>query len=139
MALPYGRAIYSDLAAGEPALQVPPEIRRRSRVTVLAEDALDLPSISTGSVSSIVTDPPWGEYDRLHVDFDTFARQMMTSFDRVLDPRRGRMVLLLSRRAAEVTHGLWPFANLKLVQTHLLLVNGHPASAQIGGRLPCVG
>jgi hypothetical protein len=139
MALPYGRATYSDLAVGEPYLQVPPEIRRRSRVTVLAEDALELPSISTGSVSSIVTDPPWGEYDRLDVDCATFARRMMASFDRVLEPRRGRLVLLLSRRAAEVTHGLWPSANLTLVQSHQLLVNGHPASAQIGGRLPRVG
>jgi tRNA G10 N-methylase Trm11 len=134
-AVPYGWATYSDLAAGEPRLQVPSEIRRRSRVTVLAEDALELPSISTGSVSSIVTDPPWGEYDRLDVDCATFARRMMASFDRVLEPRRGGLVLLLSRRAAEVTHGLWPSANLKLVQSHQLLVNGHPASAQIGGRL----
>ncbi|GAB2677588.1 TRM11 family methyltransferase [Kribbella swartbergensis] len=139
MALPYGRATYSDLAVGEPHLQVPPEIRRRSRVTVLAEDALELPSISTGSVSSIVTDPPWGEYDGLDVDFATFARRMMASFDRVLDPQRGRLVLLLSRRAAEVTHALWPSANLTLVQSHQLLVNGHPASAQIGRRLPRAG
>ncbi|TCO40939.1 putative RNA methylase family UPF0020 [Kribbella antiqua] len=139
MALPYGRATYSDLAAGAPYLQVPSAIRRRARVTVLAEDALELPSISSGSVSSIVTDPPWGEYDRLDVDFAAFARRMMASFDRVLQPRRGRLVLLLSRRAAEVTRGLWPSANLRLVQSHQLLVNGHSASAQIGGRLPRVG
>jgi hypothetical protein len=139
MALPYGRAIYSDLAVGGPDLPVPPEIRRSSRVDVLAEDALELPSISTGSVSSIVTDPPWGEYDEQDVDFATLARRMMASFDRVLDPRRGRLVLLLSRRAGEIAQGLWPSANLKLVQSHQLLVNGHPASAQIGGRLPRVG
>jgi hypothetical protein len=131
MALPY--------ATGKPYPQVPPEIRRASRVTVLTEDALELPSIPTGSVSSIVTDPPWGEYDELEVDFAAFAQRMMASFDRVLDPRRGRLVLLLSRRAAEVMHGLWPTANLKLVQSHQLLVNGHPASAQIGGRLPRLG
>jgi hypothetical protein len=135
MALPYGRATYSDLAIGKPYLQVPPEIRRRSRITVLTEDALELPSISTGSVSSIVTDPPWGEYDGQNGDFATFANRMMASFDRVLDPHHGRLVLLLSRRAAELTHALWPPAHLHLMRSHHLLVNGHPATAQIGGRL----
>jgi tRNA G10 N-methylase Trm11 len=132
MVLPYKRATFSDLAVGKPHLRVPSEIRRR--VTVLSEDALELPSISTGSVSSIVTDPPWGDHHRLEVDFSTFARRMLTSFDRVLDPRHGRLVLLLSRRAAEVTHGLWPAANLRVLRSYRLLVNGHPATAQIGGR-----
>ncbi|WBQ02593.1 hypothetical protein [Kribbella sp. CA-293567] len=134
IALPFARAIYSDLDVGEPNLQVPPEIRRDKRVKVLAEDALVLPSVPTGSVSSIVTDPPWGEYDELDTDFATFAERMLAGFDRVLDPRRGRVVLLLSRRAAAVTAGLWPGANLRLTRSHDLLVNGHPASAQIGGR-----
>ncbi|TDO49834.1 putative RNA methylase family UPF0020 [Kribbella sp. VKM Ac-2527] len=130
MSLPYDRVIFSDLA-GQP---VPTEIRRGRRVSVLAEDALELPSVRTGSVTSVVTDPPWGEYDELGTDFATFAAQMMTGMDRVLDPRRGRLVLLLSRRAAYVTERLWQPANLKLRQSHQLLVNGHPATAQIGGR-----
>ena len=129
IALPYRRATYSDLAAGK----VPPELRRSSRVAVFTDDALELPSIPSGSVSSIVTDPPWGEYDK-GLDFATFAQQMMASFDRALDPHRGRLVLLLSRRAAEVTHGLWASANLQLTRCHDLLVNGHPATAQVGGR-----
>lgn len=129
IALPYVRATYSDVAAGK----VPPELRRAGRVDVFTDDALRLPSIPSGSVSSIVTDPPWGEYDT-GLDFATFAHQMMTSFDRALDPHRGRLVILLSRRAAEVTRGLWPSANLHLTRSHELLVNGHPATAQVGGR-----
>ncbi|ADB31946.1 putative RNA methylase [Kribbella flavida DSM 17836] len=134
MASAYRRLIYSDLAAGEPQVQILPELRRGKRVTLLTEDALELPSVPTGSVSAIVTDPPWGEYDELDVDLSTFARQMMQSFDRVLDPERGRLVLLVSRRVADVTARLWKTAGLELAQSHELLVNGHPASAQVGAR-----
>lgn len=130
IALPCRRATYSDVAVGK----VPAELRRSGRVDVFTDDALELPSIPSGSVSAIVTDPPWGEYDK-DLDFGTFAQRMMTSFDRALDPRRGRLVLLLSRQAAAVTHGLWASANLQLTRSHDVLVNGHPATAQVGGRV----
>lgn len=126
MALPYDRVICSDL--------VRPEIPRGKRVTVLAEDALELPSVPTGSVSAVVTDPPWGEYDELDADFDTFARGLLASLDRVLDPRHGRLVMLLSRRTATVAARHWKAAGLELWHSYDLLVNGHPATAHVGGR-----
>lgn len=60
----------------------------------------------------------------------------MRSFDRVLDRRRGRLVLLVSRREAGVVSELWQPAGLLVEQSHEILVNGHPATVLVGGRFP---
>lgn len=133
LALPLRRAIYSDLnRRDQPEGQLRPLVR--SPLTqVLDEDALELPSVDDGSVSAIVTDPPWGEYERLDRPYPEFARAMLASFDRVLDPH-GRLVLLLGRRIADDVADVWDASPLQLNGGHDILVNGHPAAVMIGGR-----
>ncbi len=132
-AWPCRRLIYSDLAATEQ----PPRlagVRGPGKVQVLAEDARRLPGVEDGSVSAIVTDPPWGEHEQLDVPYAEFAADLLTAFDRVLDRRRGRLVLLVARRTAPVVEAAWRAVPLALGAALPVLVNGHPATVLIGGR-----
>jgi hypothetical protein len=134
-AWPNRRLIYSDLAA----VGLPPQlagVRGSGKVQVLAEDARRLTGVADGSVSAIVTDPPWGEHEELDVPYAEFAATLLASFDRVLDRRRGRLVLLVARRTAPVVEAAWRAGPLALSSTLPILVNGHPATVLIGGRPP---
>lgn len=131
---PFRKAIYSDINLPELRPQLSPQIVKRRNVDILAEDALALPSVPDGSVSCIVTDPPWGEYESLDRPYEEFVASMLKSFDRVLD-QNGRLVLLLSRRSARDVASVWKTADLRVTDSHDILVNGHPATVLVGGRL----
>lgn len=130
-ALAAKRIVYSDLAP-------PPGLRRTwtndPRVHVLSDDATELPSVPTGSVTAIVTDPAWGDHEPFDQPYDRFAGQMSASFDRVLHPRSGRLVLLTSRTTEPILGDALRRASLGIRQTHRILVNGHPASVLIARR-----
>lgn len=129
-------ATYSDTRLSVLRSQLLPRLVDSRKVRVLDEDALTLTSVPEGSVSAIVTDPPWGEHEDLGMPYIEFADTMMRSFDRVLDRRRGRLVLLVSRREAGFVSELWQPAGLLVEQSHETLVNGHPATVLVGGRVP---
>lgn len=92
------------------------------------DDGTSMASVAAGEVSTIVTDPPWGEYDAEIGDYAQFTRSIAAECSRVLNPRWGRLVLLVGRRRAGkmleslAEHG---FAS---EPTTGILVNGHPAS-----------
>ena len=98
------------------------------RVHVLTEDATELPSIPTGSVTAIVTDPPWGEHEIPADSYKHFATRTFASFHRVLDPHRGRLVLVTSRRTEPLFREALGGTKVEVGDTHRILVNGHPAS-----------
>lgn len=98
-------------------------------VEYLREDALELPSVPTGSVDAIVSDPPWGEHEDLGADDDRFYVAMAGSFARLLDPQQGRLVLLVARRLEETVSGALSRCGFSITGRVPLLVNGHPASA----------
>lgn len=130
-----GRQVwYADLNLAEHRDQLPRELIGDKRVRLLAEDALALPGVADGSVDVIVTDPPWGEHGDLGRPYDDFARAVGRSFARVLHPERGRYVLLVNRRNAEVMEGGLAEAGLPATDTYEVLVNGHPATVLIGIR-----
>ncbi|MGH4015688.1 MAG: hypothetical protein ACRDSL_17545 [Pseudonocardiaceae bacterium] len=131
---PVRSVTYSDVRLAELRTQLPPRLVQSRKVRLLDEDAAELPSVPTGSITSVVTDPPWGEHETLAVLYETFARRMLAGLDRVLDPRAGRLVLLLSRWAAEPVAALWERADLRIDAAHNILVNGHPATVLVGGR-----
>lgn len=116
--------VYSDL---EP----PPGLRRTwnndARIRVLSEDATELPSIPNGSVTAIVTDPPWGEHQPIDRSHD-FTERVCASFQRVLDSQSGRLVVLTSRRTEPIFSNALAQASLPVHRIHQILVNGHPAS-----------
>lgn len=118
---PAASIICSDLE-GEPDL-------RGTGVRYRTEDALRLASIDDGSVDVIVTDPPWGEHDGPDAVATDFYDDMAASFARVLNPRGGRLVLLMARRRADEVAESLKRHGLALTGAVPLLVNGHPATA----------
>lgn len=129
---PHQATIYSDIRLSEFRDQFP--TLRGPGSKILDEDALLLPSLATGSVSAIATDPPWGEYEELTIPYPEFIGHMLASFDRVLDRDRGRLVLLLARRDADLVASLWQSHHLHVAHGYEILVNGHPATVLVGGR-----
>jgi hypothetical protein len=134
--LPVKQVWYSDLNLTEHRRGLPRELTDGKRVRLLTEDALELPSVADGSIDVIVTDPPWGEHEDLEHPFDDFARAIGRSFARVLNPTRGRYVLLINRRNAATMRAGLTDAGLAPHDDHEILVNGHPATVLIGARTP---
>lgn len=97
-------------------------------IEFLREDALELPSVKSGSVSAVVTDPPWGEFESFAGSAQEFYAAMATSLHRVLDPETGRLVLLVSRRTEQIVAGELLRAGFATPRLIPMLVNGHPAT-----------
>ncbi len=132
---PVGQVWYSDLDLERHRKVFPRQLTANKRmVRLLAEDALTLPSIGDGSVDVIVTDPPWGEFETMDMPFEEFARAVGRSFARVLHPARGRFVVLVNRRNAQILRDALRAAGLPPNAAHEILVNGHPATVLVGGR-----
>jgi len=73
---------------------------RMRRIFIREGDALTLPErFEPGFVTRIVTDPPWGFYERLEMPHEPFYARMLAAFDRVLAPG-GRVVLLTAQKGA---------------------------------------
>jgi hypothetical protein len=129
LSTPARSVIYNDLELPKFKADFPPALMRNRKVVLLAEDALELPSIKTGSVDVVVTDPPWGEHDQELGDYGEFAGQMAASLARVLDPKSGRALVLVNRRNEESLVKALVASGLEIYDTTQILVNGHPATA----------
>lgn len=119
--------IYNDVELDSYRQSFPPTTDRVVRF--LGEDALRLPSVESGVVDVIVTDPPWGEFDGSMPDPREFFGQMADTFTRVLKPNLNRVVVLVNRRNEEVLSDALVASSMKITDSFRLLVNGHPASA----------
>ena len=92
------------------------------------EDGTAMTSVRSADVSAIVTDPPWGEYDESVGNYAQFTRSMAAEFSRMLNPRAGRLVLLVSRRHAERLRESLAGSGFSCEPPIGILVNGHPAA-----------
>jgi predicted RNA methylase len=92
------------------------------------DDGTAMTSVRSAEVSAIVTDPPWGEHDESIGDYAQFTRSMAAEFSRVLNPRGGRLVLLISRRHAERLEESLAESGFTCEPAIGILVSGHPAS-----------
>ena len=131
---PHRRLIYNDLDLDGHRAALPRSILRGRAVTLLAEDALSLPSLPDGSVDVVLADPPWGEHADLGMDLDAFADRVLASCGRVLHPRHGRAVILTARRGAAAYAQACEGRGLQVGEQIGILVNGHPAEVLIAGR-----
>lgn len=68
----------------------------QQKIIVEKHDALNLDNLEINSINKIITDPPWGLFEKPQEDMVDFYRKMLTEFDRVLEPN-GTMVVLLGR------------------------------------------
>ena len=93
-------------------------------ITIRQADATRLDGIDEHSVDVVVTDPPWGEYEKENVG-PLYAR-FLERLRIVLKPE-GRVVLLLSRSAASgAAIEASPF---EVVDRYDMLVSGRKATA----------
>jgi predicted RNA methylase len=135
---PARRVIYADSEYRRLRTELRPELGRAARVDFLDEDARILPSLSDGTVDVVVTDPPWGEYRELDSTFGEFATDLSASLHRVLHPQTGRFVMLIARRATRMMVDALEGAGLTVAGRYEVLVNGHPATVLVGGRVASV-
>jgi hypothetical protein len=127
LATPAQKVIYNDLDKSRHG-SATARLGHRAGLVVLHEDGTAMASVKSGEVSAIVTDPPWGEYDESIGDYATFARSLAAEFDRLLNPRLGRLVLLVSRRREQQMMASLIEYGFACDSPIGILVNGHPAS-----------
>jgi putative RNA methylase family UPF0020 len=127
LAIPAQRVIYNDLDKSL-CRSAASRLGHHAGLVVSHDDGTAMTSVKSGDVSAIVTDPPWGEYDESIGDYAKFTRSLAAEVSRLLNPRWGRLVLLVSRRREKqaqeslIGHG---FACESPIG---ILVSGHPAS-----------
>ncbi|WP_152362200.1 TRM11 family SAM-dependent methyltransferase [Microlunatus speluncae] len=133
LAQPFRRLDYVDEQLAELRPNLPDSLlRKRDNVRLSAGDARRLTMIDDHDVDVIVTDPPWGEHADVDGPYETFVAEVAAEFDRVLQARHGRLVLLSSRRRADQwAAALGPLAADRSLE---ILINGHPATVLIGSR-----
>lgn len=66
------------------------------KLTVIHGDALTLKKIQDGYVDKIISDPPWGEYEKIP-NLEKFYEAMLKEFNRILKPD-GIIVLLIGAK-----------------------------------------
>lgn len=123
--LGFRRLVYNDR---DPALLQPSLFRGAHTphgMLVYGGDGLNLRHLSSGSVGSIITDPPWGEYDRNRSD--RFDRQFSDECHRLLHPQ-GRLILVINRQAEKPMIEELSQSNFDIDEAWPILLNGHPAT-----------
>lgn len=99
----------------------------RKRTYVRSGDGTSLEGFDSGFITAIVTDPPWGEYDRSVGSVEALYSAFLTSAARVLTGG-GRLVLLAGRDVA-VPEILAPLSSsLEMEASHDMLVSGKKAT-----------
>lgn len=127
LAIPAQKVIYNDLDKSLYRSAVA-RLGHRDGLIFSHDDGTAMTSVRSAEVSAIVTDPPWGEHDDSIGDYAKFTRSLATEFSRLLNPRWGRLVLLVSRRHAEQMQGSLVENEFACESPIGILVNGHPAS-----------
>ena len=100
--------------------------RRAGPVIVRREDALTLKSIEDGFIDKIITDPPWGSYDRSIDDIQSFYRQAISQMIRVTKVG-GVIILLVGRTECLERAATESRSELSLEQRLDILVSGKKA------------
>jgi len=68
----------------------------KKKINIIHGDALDLNDVENSSVDKIISDPPWGEYEKIS-DPGKFYETTLKEFDRILKPD-GVIVLLIGAK-----------------------------------------
>lgn len=118
------------ILAGDRDPQLVAALRRRTarnvKITVAEWDALHLTSVATGTISKIITDPPWGFFQEQTLDFVQFYGEMLGEFARVLQP--AGIAVILSARKFDFEQAVQTVTEqFDLVQKYDVLVSGKKA------------
>lgn len=101
--------------------------RIKGTFIVKSQDALDLASFDTNFIHKIVTDPPWGLFEKLEIDIDDFYRRMLKELSRIL--RISGIMVILTARKDEFEQALvGEKRRLRLIAKYDILVSGKKAA-----------
>jgi tRNA G10 N-methylase Trm11 len=104
------------------------KLRKNSPFIVRTADATALERIEDGFIDTVVTDPPWGHYEKLQGDAEEFYASVLRELIRVVKSG-GMIVMLLGDR--QLTDDLSRKFSYVLAETarHEILVSGKKAVA----------
>lgn len=103
------------------------KIRPSENVIVEKGDALNLNTIKDNTVDKIVTDPPWGFYEKTNIPIQDFYKEMLQEFYRVLRPN-GTVVVLIGDKLSFKEALTKLQDKFILLEEHNILVSGKKAS-----------
>lgn len=122
---PYTKLFVSDIDKEKIAMvSQKKQLSGKENISVCEKDAFVLDNIADGSVSLVITDPPWGFYEDIG-DISLFYKKMFSSFHRILC-KEGRMVILTARK--EEFEAAAAESNAVITESLHTLVNGKKAS-----------
>ena len=122
---------YQTVLAGDIDAKLVKSLRSRERqqqrkIVIGRWDALNLRTFAPDSVDKIVTDPPWGFFQKQSADPEQFQRKMLHEFHRVL--RRNGLLVLLAGRPQLFEDSMHDFkGSLTVVKRYDVLVSGKKA------------
>lgn len=133
--IPVQRAMlggYKRIVAGDSDAQLVARLRQRlqniSGTEVYKMDALHMSTIKDRSITTVITDPPWGVFDTKITDYKTFYEGMLREFARVLT-LDGTVVILTSRKELLPPAALQ--ATFRIIEEHDILVSGKKAAVYV--------
>lgn len=103
------------------------EIRPSEKIVIKTGDALNLEIIKDSTIDKIITDPPWGFYEKTDMPIEEFYLKMLGEFYRIVRPN-GVIVILMGDKssfkdALERMHN-----KFVLLEEYNILVSGKKAS-----------
>lgn len=97
--------------------------RRGESIVVKKQDVLALGTVlPAASVDAVITDPPWGFFEDVGMDLETFYRKTLEQLEYVLKPG-GRLVVLTAKKE-ELHRAAAGFPQLSLQKEYNILVSG---------------
>jgi 23S rRNA G2445 N2-methylase RlmL len=131
-AIPSQRAYlqeYKHIIAGDADPLLISKLRQRLRhlpeTEVLQMDALRMKPIADHSITTIITDPPWGIFDKTVSDYNAFYTNMLREFKRVLS-QNGVVVVLTAQKEILLQAGA--VVGFAIQEKYDILVSGKKAA-----------
>jgi tRNA G10 N-methylase Trm11 len=78
------------------------------------------------SVDKIVTDPPWGEYEKMKMEVNEYFYFILSQLEKTL--KNNGIIVMLAGREIDMASLVSKFSNLSLLQNYNILVSGKKAN-----------
>jgi tRNA G10 N-methylase Trm11 len=78
------------------------------------------------SVDKIVTDPPWGEYEKLEIGVNEYYYFILSQLEKAL--KNDGIIVMLAGKEIDMASLVSKFSNLSLLKNYNMLVSGKKAN-----------
>lgn len=102
------------------------KLKKNPKLRVLNGNATDLHQVESNSIDRIVTDPPWGKFEKMNIaQLNELYSKVLDEIARVLKP--GGIAVVLSAAIDTMDKTLPGLNNLELLKSYSILVSGRKA------------